>query len=267
MRLKLPRFRLRLRTLVALIAVLAVSLWAGLSIWSPTRRLGRLLRADQPAFVRREAASSLGWGIPPWEVDQAVSLLIGAFDDPSPRVREYAGGGLANLGPRADRAIPKLITALGEEDRFVRSAAAGTLGYVVAAGSARRGEAVEALARALNDKDPDVRLSAAGALVKVGEAPRAAGVLVSAYSGVDQHLRAWSRQIMRDANDPIPIVAMLAPEIRVKDGRRRDEALQTLLQIGSPELVRSILNSALAADDPEVRKWAESSLGRITGAP
>ncbi len=91
MGLKVPRLRLRLRTLAALVAVLTVSLWAGLSIWSPTRRLGRLLMADQPVFVRREAASSLGRAIPPREVDQAVSLLIRALDDPSPREREYAG--------------------------------------------------------------------------------------------------------------------------------------------------------------------------------
>ena len=267
MRLKVPRFRLRLRTLAALVAVLAVSLWAGLSIWSPTRRLGRLLMADQPVFVRREAASSLGREIPPWEVDQAVSLLIRALDDPSPRVREYAGVGLAELGPRAERAIPKLIAVLGDEDRSVRLSAAGTLGCVVAVGSAGRGEAVAALARTLDDKDPDLRLSTAGALVKMGEAQRAAGVLLAAYGGPDPYLRNWSRQIIRGANDSSPFVAMLAPEIRVKDGRRRDEALQTLLQIASPEAVRSILNSALAADDPEIRKWAEASLERITDAP
>jgi hypothetical protein len=90
---RLPRPRLRLRTLATLIAASAVSLWAGLAIWSPTVRLGRLLRPDQPVFLRREAASSLGRDIPSWETDRAVSLLINALDDPSPRVREYAGVG------------------------------------------------------------------------------------------------------------------------------------------------------------------------------
>src|SRR5262245_25791209 len=120
MRLKLPRPRLSLRALAVLIAVLAVALWAGLNIWSPTRRLGRLLRADQPVFVRREAASSLGRDIPYWEVDQAVRMLIDALHDPSPRVREYAGVGLAELGPRAEQAIPQLITVLNDENRLVR---------------------------------------------------------------------------------------------------------------------------------------------------
>jgi HEAT repeat protein len=267
MRLTLPKFRLRLRTLAALVAGLAVTLWAGLSIWSPTRRLGRLLMADQPTFVRREAASSLGRGIPPWEVDQAVGLLIQALHDPSPRVREYAGVGLAELGPRADRAIPEVIAILGDEDRFVRHTAAGVLGFIVGAGSAQRGEAVAALTRTLDDKDPEVRLSAAGALVKMGEARRAAGVLLAAYGGTDPRLRAWARQIIRGANDASPFIAMLVPEIRVQEGRRREEALQTLIQMASPQTVRSILHSALDAEDPEVRKWAAGRLQQINPGP
>jgi HEAT repeat protein len=223
--------------------------------------------ADQPVFVRREAASSLGREIPPWEVDQAVGLLIQSLHDPSPRVREYAGVGLAELGPRADRAIPDVIAVLGDQDRFVRFSAAGTLGFIVGSGSARRGEAVEALTRTLDDKDPDVRLSAAGTLVKMGEAGRAAGVLLAAYGETDSHLRDWSRQIIRGANDSSPFVAMLVPEIRVKDGRRRDEALQTLLQIAPPEAVRSILHSALAEEDPEIRKWAAGRLEQINPGP
>src|SRR5262245_8281284 len=135
MQLKLPRLQLSLRNLTLLVAVLALALWTGLSIWSPTRRFGRLLRADQPVFMRREAASSLGRGIPFWEVDQAVSIAIGALDDPSPRVREYACVSLSELGPRASRAISKLIALLNDEDRFVRYTAARTLSSIVEARS------------------------------------------------------------------------------------------------------------------------------------
>ncbi len=98
--------RLSLRTLAVPIA----ALWAGLSIWSPTRCLGRLLQPDQPTLIRHELASSLGHEIPPWEVDRALSLLIKTLDDPSPRVREFAGVGLAELGARALRAIPAVDT-------------------------------------------------------------------------------------------------------------------------------------------------------------
>jgi HEAT repeat protein len=265
MRLKVPR--LRLRTLTILIAVLAVVLWAGLSIWSPTRRLGRLLTPDQPDFVRREAAASLGHGIPPWEVDQAVSLMIRSLDDPSPRVREGAAAGLYGLGPRAERAIPRLIVLLGDEDRRVRACAARVLSQVVGSSSARRDEIVAALARALDDEDPDVRLSAAESLIELGEAQRTAGVLLAEYRGTIPYFRESARHIIRRANNPAPFVAALAPEIRAGDRRRRDEAIQTLMQIVPPEAVRSLLTSAMAADDPEVREWAAGRLQQIYPGP
>jgi len=265
MRFKVPR--LRLRTLTILIAVLAVILWAGLSIWSPTRRLGRLLTPDQPPFVRREAAASLGQGIPPWEVEQAVSLLIQSLGDPSPRVREGAAAGLAGLGPRAERAVPRLIALLGDEDRRVRACAAGWLSYVVGSSSARRDEVVAGLTRVLVDADPDVRLSAAESLIQLGEAQRTAGVLLAEYRGTEPCFRERARQIIRRANNPGPFVAGLAPEIRAGDRRRRDEALQTLKQIAPPEAVRSLLHSAIAADDPEVHKWAAGRLQQISPGP
>jgi HEAT repeat protein len=267
MRLKLPRPRLSLRALAVLIAALAVSLWAGLNIWSPTRRLGRLLRADQPVFVRREAASSLGRDIPFGEVDQAVTLLIGALDDPSPRVREYAGVGLSELGPRAQPAISKLISVLKDEDRFARFSAAMTLGFLIEADSAKRNEAVTALTLTLDDKDSDVRLSAAETLVKIGESQKAAGVLLVAYAGTDSHLRDRARWIIRRVKNPRPFVPLLVQEMRNKDRQRCDLAFETLLPIASPATVRSALDSILADDDPEIRQWASARLERLSSNP
>ncbi len=100
-------------------------------------------------------------------------------------MREYAGVGLAELGPRAERAATKLIAVLNDEDRFVRFSAARTLGFIIDAGSAKRNEAVAALALALEDKDPEVRLVAAQTLVEMGEAQKAAGVLLAALVGTD----------------------------------------------------------------------------------
>ena len=267
MRLKLPSPRLRLRTLVILIAALAVALWAGLNIWSPTRRLGRRLQPDQPVYVRREAASSLGREIPFWETDQAVRLLLAALNDPSPRVREYAGVGLAELGPRAERAIPKLISALNDEDRFVRFSAARTIGLILRPGSASRTEVVAALTRTLDDKDPGVRLAAAETLIEIGAAEQAAALLLAVFGGSDAYLRDRARLIMRRAKDPDPFVALLVKELRDKDGRRRDETLQTLLAIASPEAARAALASLLSHEDPEIRQWATERLERITPDP
>jgi HEAT repeat protein len=267
MRLKLPGPQLSLRTMAILIAVLAVTLRAGLHIWSPTRRLGRLLRADQPTFIRREAASSLGRDIPSWEVGQAVSLLINALDDPSPRVREYAGVGLSELGPSAEPAVSKLIAVLNDEDRFVRFSAARTLGSIIGAGSGKRANAVTALTVTLDDKDPDVRMAALETLLRLGEVQKAAGALVAASVGTKPILRAWARSIMRDANSPHLFAAMLVKEMRDQDGERRDEALQTLQQIDTPDAVRSALISALADDKTEFRRWAAERLKPITPTP
>jgi HEAT repeats len=130
--------------------------WDGATMGPISRALGgRLLRADQPVFVRREAASSLGRDIPSWELDRAVFLLINALDDPSPRLREYAGVGLAELGPRAEQAASKLITVLNDEDRFVRFSAARTRGLIIDAGSAKRAEAVAGLTVTLKDKEAE----------------------------------------------------------------------------------------------------------------
>ena len=266
-RLKLPRLQLGIRMLTVLIAILAVTLWAGLNIWSPTRRLGRLLRADQPVYVRREAASSLGYGLPFWEVDQAVGMLINALDDPSPRVREHAGVGLAELGPRAERAISKLITVLNDEDRRTRYSAAATLGFIINAGSAKRTEAVTALTHTIDDKDPEVRLAAAETLLKLGEAQKAVGLLLAVRGGTDSHLRDRAREILRRATVARFSVPLLVNELRDPDSGRRDEALQTLLTIASPEAVRSALHSALADDSPAIHQWATAQLKRLTPSP
>jgi HEAT repeat protein len=188
-----------------------------------------------------------------------------AGDVRRPSGRHYVS--LAELGPRAGRAIPKLLTVLNDEDRFVRRSAAATLGFIVTARSAERDEAVAALARTLDDKDPNVRLAAAGALVKLGDARKAAGALIAAYGGTESFFRDWARSIMRDASDPRPFVALLAKELRDRDARRRDEVLHTLQMIASPEAVRSILETALAGDDPEIRKWAAARLEQITLGP
>jgi HEAT repeat protein len=260
--LKRPRLRLRLRTLVILVALAALILWAGVSIWSPTRRLGRLLQADQPVYVRREAASSLGRAIPPWEVDQAIKLLMGALEDPSPRVREYAMVGLVELGPRAQPAISKLTTALDDDDRFVRFGAARTLGFIEV-GSTKRAEVVAALTRTLDDDDIDVRVAAAEALLKLGESQTGAGTIVTALCGSDPRLRSWARSIVRRANDTRPVVALLAHEMRNGDSQERDEAVQSMLLIASPEEVKAALRFATASHEPEISRWAAAQLERI----
>jgi HEAT repeat protein len=266
--LRIPRLRLRLRTLAMLIAMLAVSLWAGLNIWSPTRRLSRLLQADNPAYIRRDAAVEIGYRVPPWEVEHALGILIDVCDDPSPRVRECAAVGLWHMGNRADQAAPRLVELMHDSDRYVRYAAAGALGQIVGRASPHRAEVIPALEQALGDPDPEVGLSAADALTKIGEGQRAAGTLLARFSGAEAHLCDRARIIMsRPGADSRVFIAGLAAELRQNDVRRRNDALAALGRIASPDVVLSALGRAAETGDEEVARWAKKCAERLSTNP
>jgi HEAT repeat protein len=249
-----------------LIAVLAVIFCAGLNLWSPTRRLGPLLRADQPAYVRREAAALLGHEIPFWETDRALSLLKDALDDPSPRVRESALAGLWQLGTRSEPAVPKVISLLKDDDRYVRYTAAKILG-AVAANSPKRAEALAALGLALDDRDADVRLAAAESMLSLGESGKAAAAVIAALWSTDSYRYAQAQQIIRRAQSRGSLVSLLSQELRSKDRRNRERALETLLSLTTPETVLQALVLAFDDKDPEIRRWAASKRDTLTSAP
>jgi HEAT repeat protein len=258
------RIRFRLRTLIVLIAVLGVLLSAALAVWSPTRRLARLVRADQPEYVRREAASALGHQIPAWEVSQAVITLLEVCDDPSPRVREYAAVGLAQLEGSAERATPKLLLMLNDEDRFVRYSAAAALGSVVGPNSGRRSSVVDALVPILDDPDPQVGLAAAETLCKLGRSRDAIGTLAAAFEGSDEQNRSRARQIMtHTGTGSSAIVEWLLPKLHNADSKRREEAYDVLMAIGGPEPIRAALQRVAESGEPELRQWARSKLKRV----
>jgi HEAT repeat protein len=262
------RLRLRLQTQLVLIALLAVALWAGLSIRSPTRRLGRLLRADQPAFIRLEAAAELGYKAPAWEVEQAVSILIGVCDDPSPRVRESALAGLYHLGPKAERAVPKAASLLKDDDRYVRYSSAKALGWIVRPNSPRRAEATAALVPALDDLDPDARLAAAEALWKIGEGASAVATLSAALRASDELLCDRARHIISFLGTGArAFIPALAADLTSRDERRREQALTSLLKIAGPRDVGPALRLAAASGEPEVCRWAQKQLERLQMVP
>ena len=122
----------------------------------------------------------LGQGVPPWEVDRAISVLIRTLEDSSPRVRESAAAGLAGHGPDARAAIPHLLKRVNDPDRGARASAVGALGFIAKPGDSSNAEVVPALVLALADADIDVRLMAADGLVKLGEATSIAPVLIDA---------------------------------------------------------------------------------------
>lgn len=260
MPLKAPR--LHLRTLLALVALAALLLWAGAWVWSPLHRLSARLGPETPAYLRREAAFGLGYGIPPWETERAISVLIRTLGDPSPRVRESAAGGLAAHGADAVAAIPHLLKLVDDEDRGARATALGALGVIVEKGQVANPEVMGALIDALDDGDMDVRLMSADALAKLGNVRPIAAALVSAVAtpGYEGRARAILRRVGASTDLLIPEIAELAAD---PDPGRREAALKLLIDHGGQDAVESALRRALRDRDESVRRWAASTMGRL----
>ncbi|WP_435007352.1 HEAT repeat domain-containing protein [Tundrisphaera lichenicola] len=207
----------------------------------------------------------------------AVPMLIEALRDQDLKIRSYAAGVLAEIGPKADAAIPELIPLLLSKDRGER--VPGTLNTIavifrpdrlaVAAAKAlgRIGrdsrEAIDALAKALDDTDQPMRSVVAQALGDIG--PKAAPAIPALIEALgDQDLSVaeqavWALERIGAASVPALIEAILRPEL---DLRRR--AIETLGEIG-PDAVaaRPGLIRARMDPDPEIRSAATQALDLI----
>src|SRR5262249_33654691 len=95
----------------------------------------------------------------------ALPALEAALADADVRVRQAAIDAIENYDAEAGGAVKGLVRALADPDRFVRWAAARTLGRVPTATAVA---GVTALARLLGDEDLDVRVTAALTLERLG---------------------------------------------------------------------------------------------------
>lgn len=145
--------------------------------------------------------------------------------------RRTATGILEALGPVAAGAVPALMQALEDPDRFVRWGAARALGKIGVPAAA----AVPALTHMLGDPDLDLGLAAAAALEQLGPAGR------SALPDLMTAVRGSS-----------------AAELRLA-------CLRALEAIGRPEAEAAIpvLTTALSDPDARVRLTAAVALGRF----
>lgn len=157
------------------------ALLAGLSSWSPAvrKRSSRALRSRDGEFLPR-----------------ILTLL-----DSTNRQSQYgACEALANLGPSADSAAPKVRALLAHEDPWLRMLAARTLAYM---GPDVRVSAVPDLLRAATVKDPaDRRQRLVGEIAKALFAPmpgtrEPVPILAKSLDGVDRPLlRAALKQVL-----------------------------------------------------------------------
>jgi HEAT repeat protein len=157
----------------------------------------------------------------------AVLVLAAALEDPDVRGRLAAIDVLETMGPHAAPAVPALVGALSDGDRFVRWSAARALGKV------RPGDpsaVVPHLARLLGEADPDVRLTAADSLLSYGQAARAAvpGLLEAARSN-DARLRVAALRVLeRVGRDEASALAVLSAALNDPDARVRRAAAALL---------------------------------------
>lgn len=162
-----------------------------------------------------------------------IQALVVGLSDRDVRGRLRAIDVLEVMGPTAAPAAPALVKALSDPDRFVRWAAARTLGKI---GPVKPATAVPSLARLLSDTDPDVRLAAIRTLRGYGA----------------------------EARDALPA---LLGVFKSDQGEARLAVIQTLEAMG-PEAqpARPALRAALADADTRVRQAAAVALSALDPA-
>jgi HEAT repeat protein len=157
----------------------------------------------------------------------ALPALASGLEDPDVEVRRATVDVLEGLGRHAVPAVPALIAALSDRDRFVRWAAARALGKVRPANAEA---VVAALARLLSDGDGDLRLAATAALCAYGPAARSAlpALAETARSGEAEVRLAVVRVLEGIGGEDPTTLAILSGALADADGRVRQEAAQAL---------------------------------------
>jgi HEAT repeat protein/outer membrane protein assembly factor BamB len=164
----------------------------------------------------------------------AVEELTAAMTDARPLVRHAALSILAEIGPPAASAVPKLIELVGHDEPETCRLAAAALGPVGDASEA----VVAVLTGALDDPDPKVRDAATTTLA----------------------------QLARAASNVLPALLALLDDMDTEKLVRHG-ALLTLAKIGraaasaAPQLIELV-----GHDDPVTRQMAVSTLGTVGDA-
>jgi HEAT repeat protein len=224
-------------------------------------------------------------GDEPAPLSDAIPALVDGLSDENLRNRLAAIDALETITARTGEqtlaqelgkepvasAARALTRALSDRDRFVRWAAARTLGKMAPIDDAENGPrvtqgAVSGLARLLSDPDPDVRLRVAVALEHFGKGARdAVPALAVAVSRGDLEARiaaAHAIEIIGGSPDQaVPALAAGLTESNVRLRRAMAEALASYgadARAARPELTRALQDS-----DAEVRRLAADALLRI----
>ncbi len=167
---------------------------------------------------------------------------------------------LETLETEAAPAVEALVKAAGDENSFIRWAAARALGKM---GPLRAEQAVPALSKLLEDQNKDVRVTAAAALERYGPAAKsAAEALGRAISHKDVRTRQWAIQALAAlGSEGRPAVPALLAALSDPEAMVRAAVVRALGRI-APAIpaVRDGFRKALNDPDSEVRQAASDAL-------
>jgi len=124
----------------------------------------------------------------------SVPHLIELVRESDPGTRYLAAKALGQIGDEAESAVPTLLTAMRDNDMFLRAGIAGALikiGY----------PAVPGLTKALFDRNNAVKRAAAKALGKIGS-ERCVPALINSLADRDPGVRKFAREALERIDTP-----------------------------------------------------------------
>jgi HEAT repeat protein len=194
------------------------------------------------------------------DLETKVAGLVAGLSDKDVRARRAAIDVLETLGAAAASAAPALVKALADPDRFVRWAAARTLGKIA---PLQAEAAVPALGRLLEDIDLDVRLAGITALERYGPASATeVAALLRVVPVGDTEVRIAAMRVLRAVGpEARPAIPILTAALADDNARIRQTAAECLGAFGmaaqeSLDEVRKLLGDR----NPGVRKAASAAL-------
>jgi HEAT repeat protein len=192
------------------------------------------------------------------------ALANRAVSDPLIRIRLSAFDALDPLDRDLAPVVPVLVRAMADCNKFVRWAAARTVGK---AGPVYTDLTVPPLVRLLSDIDLDVEIAAAATLGGYGPVASAAvpALAQAALKGDSERRVAAIHALAAMGADAIPAIPALVEALNNNDARVLRAAADALGPMG-PEAKAAIpgLEKRLNDTDPEVRKAVADALLAIT---
>lgn len=181
--------------------------------------------------------------------------------DPDVRIRRITISFIENIGASAQPAIPMLVEALGDRDRFVRWGSARVLANLPAD---KTQAAVPRLVRLLRDPDLNVRQTAAGTLEAMGDYAGSAALAVAQdllEGDVDERTALMAVLIRLPLDKARIAVPQLTELLGHSEARIRKAAAETLGKFGPlAENAVPSLRRLLGDDDAEVRAAASDAI-------